>query len=115
MRQTAIQEIIQEFNKELEVSTQIGNEDKIRIIKHLINISTKYLPTEKTNIKDAFEMGEICWKENQNITSEDYYQLNFSGVKRIYSEEEVLELLLNRPGPYLSDDEIKEWFQQHKK
>ena len=25
MRQTAIQELIQEFNKELEVSTQIGN------------------------------------------------------------------------------------------
>ena len=33
----------------------------------------------------------------------------------MYSEEEVLELLLNRPGPYLSDEEIKEWFEQNKK
>jgi hypothetical protein len=33
-----------------------------------------------------------------------------------YSEEEVLELLLNRPGPYLSDEEIKEWLvEQFKK
>jgi hypothetical protein len=35
--------------------------------------------------------------------------------KNKYSEEEVLELILNRPGPYLSDEEIKEWFQKHKK
>ena len=35
--------------------------------------------------------------------------------ERMYSEEEVLELLLNRPGPYLSDEEIKEWFEQFKK
>lgn len=32
-----------------------------------------------------------------------------------YSEEEVLELLLNRPGTYLRDNEIKEWFEQCKK
>ena len=36
-------------------------------------------------------------------------------TKTMYSEEEVLELLLNRPGPYLSDEEIKEWFEQNKK
>ena len=35
--------------------------------------------------------------------------------ERMYSEEEVLELLLNRPGPYLSDEEIKKWFEQFKK
>jgi hypothetical protein len=77
MRQTAIQELIQEFNKELEVSTQIGNEDKIRIIKHLINIATRYLPNEKRNIKDAFEEGDWNWRESQDITSEDYYNINF--------------------------------------
>jgi hypothetical protein len=39
----------------------------------------------------------------------------------LYSNEnpnitfEVLELLLNRPGPYLTDDEIKEWFEKFKK
>lgn len=32
-----------------------------------------------------------------------------------YGESEVLELLLNRPGPYLTDDEIKEWFNDVKK
>jgi hypothetical protein len=36
-------------------------------------------------------------------------------AKRMYSEEEVLELLLSRPGPYLTDEEIKEWFEQFKK
>ncbi len=35
--------------------------------------------------------------------------------KNKYSEEEVLELLLNCPGPYLTDDEIKEWFNKIKK
>ena len=32
-----------------------------------------------------------------------------------YGESEVLELLLNRPGPYLTDDEIKGWFNDVKK
>jgi hypothetical protein len=36
-------------------------------------------------------------------------------AERMYSEEEVLELVLSRPGPYLTDEEIKEWFQQFKK
>jgi hypothetical protein len=35
--------------------------------------------------------------------------------ERSYSDEEVLELLLNCPGPYLTDEEIKEWFEQNKK
>jgi hypothetical protein len=35
--------------------------------------------------------------------------------ERMYSEEEVLELLLNCPGPYLTDKEIKEWFNKFKK
>jgi hypothetical protein len=35
--------------------------------------------------------------------------------ERMYSEEEVLELLLSRPGPYLTDEEIKEWFEKFKK
>jgi hypothetical protein len=32
---TAVEAMINEFQKELEVSTQIGNEDKIRMIKHI--------------------------------------------------------------------------------
>jgi Uma2 family endonuclease len=35
--------------------------------------------------------------------------------EKSYSEEEVLELLLNCPGPYLTDDEIKQWFEKFKK
>jgi hypothetical protein len=34
---------------------------------------------------------------------------------RMYSDEEVLELLLSSPGPYLTDEEIKEWFEKFKK
>ena len=36
-------------------------------------------------------------------------------AKKMFNNKEVLELLLNRPGPYLTDDEIKEWFEQFKK
>jgi hypothetical protein len=36
-------------------------------------------------------------------------------AERMFNNKEVLELLLNRPGPYLTDDEIKEWFEQFKK
>ena len=35
--------------------------------------------------------------------------------ERMYSEEEVLELVLSRPGPYLTDEETKEWFAKYKK
>jgi hypothetical protein len=35
------------------------------------------LPNEKTNIKDAFEEGDWNWRESQDITSEDYYNINF--------------------------------------
>ena len=35
--------------------------------------------------------------------------------QQCYSEEEVLELLLYCPSPYLTDEEIKEWFEQNKK
>ena len=77
MKKTAVETIISEFNKELEVAIQIGNESKIRIIKHLINIATSYVPLEKEQIIDAFEMGQINVYENHDIDSDDYYQLNF--------------------------------------
>jgi len=35
--------------------------------------------------------------------------------EKMYCEEEVLQLLLNRPGPYLTDKEITEWFELKKK
>jgi hypothetical protein len=57
MKQTAIQEMINEFNKELNVATQIGNEDKIRITKYLINIASKYLELEQKQIYEAYQKG----------------------------------------------------------
>ena len=56
-KMSAIETMISEFHKELEVVIQIGNEDKIRIIKHLINIATHYLPMEKQQIEDAHLKG----------------------------------------------------------
>jgi hypothetical protein len=69
---------------------------------------------EKETLEEAFD---------RIFDSIDYTEFDFTsfeqGAKwqqeRMYSKEEVLELLLNRPGPYLSDEEIKEWFEQFKK
>ena len=69
---------------------------------------------EKETLEEAFD---------RIFDSIDYTEFDFTsfeqGAKwqqeRMYSKEEVLELLLNRPGPYLSDEEIKEWFEQNKK
>ena len=55
---TAVTQMMNEFNKELEVAEAIGNEDKIRTIKHLINVASLYLPIEKQQIVDAFEKGQ---------------------------------------------------------
>ena len=79
MKQTAVETIISEFNKELEVAIQIGNESKIRIIKHLINIATSYLPMEKEQIIDAYRHGfteGTCFGATtiyKFITAEEYY------------------------------------------
>ena len=54
---TAVEQMIDEFNEELKVAIEIGNEDKIRIIKHLITIATSYLPKEKEQIVDAWYNG----------------------------------------------------------
>jgi hypothetical protein len=76
MEQTAVETIISEFNKELEVAIQIGNESKIRIIKHLINIATSYLPMEKEQRKKDFVNGYKSRAKESNLifdeTSEMY-------------------------------------------
>jgi len=82
MKQTAIQELIQEFNKELEVSTQIGNEDKIRITKHLINIASKYLEMEKEQIINTYRDGRSDQQSEKpsrfyNRMAEQYYNETF--------------------------------------
>jgi len=68
---------------------------------------------KQTQVKDL-----AYYKTN---AEEDYLQVPISVLRYIgqleqgYSEEEVLELLLNCPGPYLTDEEIKEWFNKFKK
>ena len=68
--------------------------DKFEIIK------SKFLPFHFNNRNELKELINEVAKGQQEI---------------MYSEEEVLELLLNRPEPYLSDEEIKKWFEQFKK
>jgi hypothetical protein len=78
MKQTAISEMIQEFNKELEVAIEIGNKDKIKMIKHLINIAIKYLPVEKQQIIDA-HLDWIRLTENlPTRTANQYYNETFN-------------------------------------
>ena len=77
----------------------------------------------KETIEEAAERwvfdtnGHKWW--NNDDTAVDNYGSFIAGYKlaqeRGYSGEEVLELLLNCPGPYLTDEEIKEWFEQFKK
>jgi len=72
---TAVEQMIDEFNEELKVAIEIGNEDKIRIIKHLITIAISYLPTEKNQVKDAFDECGM-WQDNYS-DSEHYYNKTF--------------------------------------
>jgi hypothetical protein len=67
-----------------------------RIRKELVYAPVGIIP----NFNDGFELG-AKWQQEQD--------------KKLYSEEEVLGLLLSRPGPYLTDEEIKEWFNKFKK
>lgn len=54
MNETVLSKIINEFDKELKVAIEIGNKDKIRIIKHLTNIAKTHLPIERKQIIDAY-------------------------------------------------------------
>ena len=73
---TAVEQIIEEFNEELKVAIEIGNEDKIRIIKHLITIAISYLPMEKEQIKDAYRTG--IWDVGCRADNfDEYYNRTF--------------------------------------
>ena len=54
----------------IQVELEAGN-------NHLKMKIEKAKQMEKTNIKDAFEMGQINAYENHNMDSDDYYLLNF--------------------------------------
>ncbi len=49
--------MISEFNKELDVAINIANDDKIKTIKHLINIASKYLQMEKEENQSQYHRG----------------------------------------------------------
>ena len=71
---TALEQMIDEFNEELKVAIEIGNEDKIRIIKHLITIATSYLPKEREQIIDAHFDGQCDETEGYLLEiAEQYY------------------------------------------
>ena len=74
---TAVEQMIDEFNEELKVAIEIGNEDKIRIIKHLITIATSYLPKEKEQIIDAHCDWARLTDNLPTRTAEQYYNKTF--------------------------------------
>jgi hypothetical protein len=76
---TAVEQLINEFNQELDVAISIANNDKIKTIKHLINIANKYLEMEKEQIIEAFKQGVAYWNgdEWKLIDIEQYYNETF--------------------------------------
>jgi len=69
-------------------------------------------PKQETLEEAAEKYSNNFVEDESKFDIEDFIKGAKWQSERMYSEEEVL---LNRPGPYLSDEEIKEWFQQHKK
>jgi hypothetical protein len=81
---TTVEEIINDFNKELEVAISIANNDKIKTIKHLINIASNYLEKEKEQLctfaSDYVETqcgASFDGSISVDITTEEYYNLTF--------------------------------------
>lgn len=70
---------------------------------------------EKETLEEAGQNYENSFNEPNGTESVDFIAGAKWQQETMYSQEEVLELLLNRPGPYLTDDEIKEWFEKFKK
>ncbi len=76
---------------------------------------------KKETLEEArYRVYKDYWNENHSQEVKSYFLTAFRlGAKwqqeKSYSEEEVLELLLYCPSPYLTDEEIKEWFEQNKK
>lgn len=71
---TAVEAMINEFNKELEVATQIGNTDKIRTIKHLINIANQYLPKEKLQHNETWDIAHQAGRFEGKGIAENNWQ-----------------------------------------
>lgn len=79
---TAVEQLREEFNEELQVAIAIGNEDKVRTIKHLLNITSRYLEIEKEQHKHTFKQSRLSYVFDEEMppvwkTFEQYYNENF--------------------------------------
>jgi hypothetical protein len=62
------------------------------------------------------ELAKDFYSDENQLMERIAFKRGYTECKEnMYSAEEVLSLLLNCPGPYLTDEEIKEWFEQFKK
>ena len=73
-KMTAVEQMIDEFNEELKVAIEIGNEDKIRTIKYLMTIATLYLPKEADQIVNAWDNST---HSGDYRTGKEYYEETF--------------------------------------
>ena len=78
---SAVEKLIDNFNVELNLAIDIGNERKIRIMKHLITIATLHLPMEKEAHKQTWEkahsVGMIESDGTPYMDFEKYYNETF--------------------------------------
>jgi hypothetical protein len=74
------------------------------------------IPKEEPKQEQLEELAKDFYSNENQLMERIAFKRGYTECKEnMYSEEEVLELLLSRPGPYLTDEEIKEWFEQFKK
>jgi hypothetical protein len=70
IKSTAVERFIQALESDNVIT--INNTEKYNLYKR----SAFFL--EKQQVKDAFEEGDWNWREDLDITSEDYYNINFN-------------------------------------
>jgi hypothetical protein len=76
---TAVEQLIDEFHEELKVANEIGNKDKIRIIKHLITIATSYLPMEKEQMIEFAKYTSVIDTEKSDMNKVIDFYLTLDG------------------------------------
>ena len=89
---TAVEQMIDEFNEELKVAIEIGNEDKIRIIKHLITIAISYLPMEN---EQRIDFARHCLDKAKEMEKEQIVTAHYQGYRNDIGTTEVSEQYYN--------------------
>jgi len=92
-----------------------NNPERNIVIEERVNNFMKQLEPKQETIEEASENYSKTFIEDDGTAEVDFIAGAKWQAERMYSEEEVLELLLSRPGPYLTDKEINDWFEQFKK